>query len=68
MGLAGPEAIDLAEHFGRHHPSDRLRLASYEARPLLLDEPRTDGLWRPAEAVGSLMVAEEARDRRAALV
>lgn len=66
VGLGGAEALDLAEHFGRHHPSDRMRLASYEARALLLDEPGVEALWREAERSGSLMVATEARSRRGA--
>lgn len=67
VGLGGPEALDLAHHFGRHHPSDRMRLASYEARALLLDQPAADALWREAELCGSLMVSREAAARRAAL-
>ncbi|MBL8657513.1 MAG: transposase [Altererythrobacter sp.] len=67
VGLGGAEAIDLAEHFGRRHPSDRLRLASYEARALLLDDGAADNLWREAEGAGSRMVAKEAVRRRAAL-
>lgn len=67
VGLGGADAIDLAEHFGRHHPSDRLRLASYEARALLLEVADADGLWREAERGGSRMVANEAARRRAAL-
>lgn len=67
VGLGSANALDLAVHFGRHHPSDRLRLASYEARALLLDEIGADELWHEAEASGSLMVAREAAGRRAAL-
>ena len=66
VGLGGAEALDLAEHFGRHHPSDRLRLASYEARALL-DESDADALWREAETSGSPMVAKEATARRGRL-
>src|SRR3546814_8450899 len=29
VGTSHAGACDLAEHFGHHHPSDRLRLASY---------------------------------------
>ena len=64
VGLGGGEAIDLAAHFGRHHPSDRLRLASYEARALLLDGSGAHALWREAEGAGSLLVAREATARR----
>lgn len=67
VGLGGTEALDLAEHFGRHHPSDRLRLASYEARALLLEDEAADSLWREAETAGNRMVATEAGRRRAAL-
>ena len=67
VGLGGAEAIDLAEHFGRHHPGDRMRLASYEARALLLDHSAADALWREAELSGSTMVAREAASRRAEL-
>ncbi|WP_160751547.1 hypothetical protein [Qipengyuania algicida] len=64
MGLGGDEALDLAQHFGRHHPSDRLRLASLEARAILLDEAGRDELWRKAERSGSRLVAAEARLKR----
>ncbi|WP_370189140.1 transposase [Qipengyuania sp.] len=68
VALGDAEALDLAEGFGRTHPSARMRLASFEARAGLLesDEDR-DRLWREAERGGSLMLAEEARLRRAAL-
>lgn len=64
VGLGGAEALDLAEHFGRNHPSDRMRLASYEARALLLEPAAADALWREAELGGSIMVAREAAGRR----
>lgn len=65
VGLGGGEALDLAEHFARRHPSDRMRLASYEARAMLADEAEArDALWREAEQSGSLMVAKEAATRR----
>ncbi|WP_187695310.1 hypothetical protein [Qipengyuania marisflavi] len=68
VGLGGHEARDLAEHFGSHHPSDRLRLASFEARSLLApDADARDAIWRAAELSGSMMVAQEAKARRAAL-
>lgn len=67
VGLGGAEALDLAENFGRTHPSDRLRLATYEARALLLEDAEADQLWRQAEACGSLLVAREAAVRRKAL-
>ena len=67
VGLGSDEAMDLAASFGQHHPSDRLRLASFEARALLLDTAEKDALWREAEMSGSRMVAQEARLRRAEL-
>ncbi len=62
------EALDLAEQFGRSHPSDRLRLASYQARSLLLRcNADRDDLWREAELSGCLMLAETAKGKRAEL-
>ncbi len=62
------EALDLAEQFGKTHPSDRLRLASYEARALLLYDPvERDALWREAEQSGCLMLQGVARQRRSAI-
>ena len=59
------EALDLAENFGKSHPSDRLRLASFEARSLLLsNEAERDALWREAELSGSRMLEAVAKDRR----
>ncbi|MBD3729162.1 MAG: transposase [Sphingomonadales bacterium] len=68
VGLGGDEAIDLAHEFGRSHPSDRMRLAAYEARSLLAVAPdESDALWRDAELAGSRLLAVEARRRRAEL-
>ena len=67
VGLDGEGARALAEHFGRHHPSGRIRLASFEARAGLVDTAGADALWRQAELSGNLMVAQEAKARRAAL-
>jgi len=65
VGLGGAEALDLAERFGRHHPSDRLRLACFEARAGIAGTAEdADSIWRQAERCGSRMVAEEARIRR----
>ncbi|QIG53338.1 transposase [Altererythrobacter sp. BO-6] len=62
------EALDLAECFGRSHPSDRLRLASYEARDLLFgDAGSRDALWREAELSGNRMLEAVARQKRSAL-
>lgn len=67
VGLGGESALELAGHFGRHHPSDRMRLASYEACALLESREGADALWREAENCGSLMVVKEARLRREGL-
>ena len=67
-GLGCEEGLDLAEHFARHHPSDRMRLAAWEARAgAEPDLAARDALWREAELSGSRMVAMEAKARRAAL-
>ncbi|MEP5937387.1 MAG: transposase [Erythrobacter sp.] len=68
IATAQPEALDLAEKFGKGHPCDRLRLASYEARALLLDEPDLkDALWREAEQSGCRMLEAIAKQRRTAI-
>lgn len=65
VGLGGAEALDLAERFGRTHPSDRLRLACFEARATLAAAAESaEAIWRAAEHCGSRLVAEEARSRR----
>lgn len=62
------EALDLAEQFGRSHPSDRLRLASYEARALLQTEAQArDSVWREAELSGCRMLGKSAKKKRAEL-
>jgi len=64
-GLGGAEALDLAEHFARHHPSDRMRLAAWEARAGAETAPDArNALWREAERSGSRMVAMEAKAKR----
>ena len=61
-------ALDLADSIGSGHPSDRLRLASFEAREGLLDDvAERDTLWREAEVSGSRLLAGEAAMRLAAL-
>lgn len=60
------EALGYAEWVGRNHPSERLRLASFEARAARLGN--CDALWREAELSDSRMVAAVARQHRAALV
>ena len=67
VGLGSEQAVDFASWAGRAHPSDRLRLASFEARSGLVSGEARDALWREAELSGSLMVAKEAAVRRAAL-
>ncbi len=68
VGLGGAEALDLAHRFARHHPSDRMRLHAWDAlASVALDDPARDDLWRGAEGAGSLMVAMEAKARRAGL-
>lgn len=61
-------ALDYAEWVGAAHPSDRMRLASFEARADMLDDPaEVDALWRGGELSGSRTVAGAARARRAEL-
>jgi len=61
-------ALDYAEWVGAVHPSERLRLASFEARADQCADPEeADALWRAGELSGSRMVAGAARARRAAL-
>lgn len=62
-------ARDLAEEFGKYHPSDRIRLACFEAQALLLDDvAKRDDLWRQAEQTGSVMVQMEAKRHRRELL
>ncbi|MEO1047915.1 MAG: transposase [Pseudomonadota bacterium] len=61
------DALDYAQWVGEGHPSERLRLASFEARAGLLDQEGRDALWRKGEQCGSRMVAKVAEQRRAAL-
>ena len=68
MALGLDDARDLAAEFGRAHPSDRMRLAAWEAQALsAADDATRDALWARAETSGSRMVAREASRRRAAL-
>lgn len=68
VALGGEEAMDLAERFGRHHPSDRMRLTAWRA---LAGNAGTreaqDALWRRAEGSGSRVVAAAAAARRVGL-
>ena len=65
VGLGLEEALDLAEQFGRSHPSDRMRLAGWEALAMEADgEVARDEVWARAEAGGNRMIAGEARRQR----
>jgi hypothetical protein len=67
-GLGGGDALDLADRFARHHPSDRMRLAAWEALAgAQADGAGRDSVWRRAEVSGSRMVAMEAKARRVEL-
>lgn len=69
VGLGGAEALDLAHRFARQHPSDRLRLAAWDALAgREADAAVRDALWREAEGAGSLLVMMEAKARRGELV
>lgn len=60
------DAADFAQWVGRTHASERLRLASFEARSgVLTDAEERDALWREGELCGSRMVATIAAQRRA---
>lgn len=66
VGLGSDEALDLAHRFARHHPSDRMRLAAWDALAARESEiAAREGLWREAEGSGSRLVEMEARRRRA---
>jgi len=66
VATGSEEAFDFAEWVGATHPSDRLRLASFEARAARCGEcSDEDALWRLGEASGSRMVAVVSRQRRA---
>lgn len=62
VGLGSEEACDLAERFGQSHPSDRMRLAAWDALASAAED--CDAVWRRAEACGSRLVAAEAGLRR----
>jgi len=63
------EALDFAQWVGETHPSERLRLASFEARAgLRADAAVRDALWREAELCGSALIASTAAKRRAELI
>lgn len=61
-------AWDYAAWVGTSHPSERMRLASFEARAQMCDDrAEVDDVWRAAELSGSRMVAGAARMRRGLL-
>lgn len=65
VALGGEEASDLALRFGRHHPSDRMRLAAWRALAGNARDPASqDAIWQEAEASGSRVVAQAATRRR----
>ena len=65
VGLGLEDALDLAEQFGRNHPSDRMRLAGWEALAMAApDAAARDNLWARAEVSGNRMVVGEARRQR----
>jgi len=67
VGLGCAEALDLAERFATRHPSDRMRLAAWDALASVApDAAARDALWGRAQASGSRLVAAEAGMRRAA--
>jgi hypothetical protein len=69
VALGSDEALDLAHRFARQHPSDRLRLAAWDALAgREVETAARDALWHEAEGAGSRLVAMEARARRAELV
>lgn len=67
VGLGSDAACALAEDFGRRHPSDRMRLAAWEALASVAgDTAARDAVWRRAEHAGGRLVSAEARERRVA--
>jgi hypothetical protein len=61
-------ARDFAANIGATHPSDRLRLAAFEARAELDRSPLAqEAVWREGLASGSRLVARAARERLTAL-
>jgi hypothetical protein len=65
VALGGEEARDLAYRFGKHHPSDRMRLTAWRALSSAEpDREARDAIWREAERSGSRAVAEAAKRQR----
>lgn len=66
VALGSEEASDLAYRFGRHHPSDRMRLTAWQALASVAESgEERDEIWGKAEGSGSRLVAEVAKRRRA---
>lgn len=64
VALGDDTARGLAEDFGRRHPSDRMRLAAWDALALgEADVAGRENVWRRAEASGNRLLAGEARRR-----
>nr|WP_192895896.1 transposase [Parerythrobacter lutipelagi] len=65
VAMGGDNAIGLAQDWGRSHPSDRIRLAGFEARAhAAANVAERDEIWRDAEQSGSVLVAKEAARKR----
>ena len=68
VGLGSAEALDLAHRFAKRHPSDRMRLAAWDALAARETEALArDAVWREAEGSGSRLVELEAKARRTVL-
>ncbi len=68
VGMGDANALDLAEQFGKSHSSDRIRLASYEARAMTASDLAVqDRLWAEAENSGSRILVRESKRRRSEL-
>ncbi|WP_338467809.1 transposase [Novosphingobium sp. ZN18A2] len=68
VAMGSDDARALAEDFGLRHPSDRMRLAAWDALALADPAPASRvAIWERAEARGSPMVSREAQ-RRLALI
>lgn len=67
VALGDGEGERIARDFGRSHPSDRMRLAAWEALAIGAGPGARDAVWRDAERAGSVLVAGEAKWRRAEL-
>lgn len=65
VALGSEEAGELARHFGKRHPSDRMRLTAWRALAgAAPDREGRDAIWSEAEEAGSRAVAAVAKLRR----